>query len=164
MKMLYQIKTSGPRTDMHSCPIQIDLWPEWRDAVAESALTQDKVNKWILNMHRSILDGHGYDDMFDPDDHDWDALKKKNPGPNARPLYDQHAIRIRWGEWGPEHITVPGDACGLDIDRSIGGPRGGRSLFPHNVDTMRQAYMLITIFGWFGDYIISQELLKEMEK
>jgi hypothetical protein len=33
-------------------------------------------------------------------------------------LWTDRDIRVEWGEWGPEHISVPGNACALDIDES----------------------------------------------
>lgn len=157
MRAIYHISGLCPRTDMHNAGFSIELHPLWTEAVKDSGLTQAMVNTGILNMHRAWLDGCGYNAIFDPDNCGCDADKKKKPGPKAGPLYDQHAIRVQWGEWGPEHITVPGDACGLDIDRSMGGFRGGKTLYPHNVDSIRQAHLLLVVFTFFADTLILRE-------
>lgn len=142
------------------CSIQVNLSPEWKDAVARHPLTQQQVNTAIKNMGRHWLDGCGFDAIFDIDNCGCDKDESKPPGPNAEPLYATHSIRIQWGAWGPEHITVPGDACGLDLSSSIGGYRDGMSLLPHNVDNIRQAYLLLLIFTWFADHIIAGERSK----
>lgn len=58
-------------------------------------------------------------------------------------------VRIVLGDWGLEHISVPGNACGLDIWDDICAPAGGMSLLPHNVDSKMQCMALITVFTWF---------------
>ena len=161
MKMLYKIQMISPLLDGRGCPVQVDLWPEWKEIVARYPLTQQEVNQAIIFMHRPWLDGCGWGRMFDPDNCGFDADKNKPLGPNARKAYDQHYLRVQWGEWGPEHITVPGDACGLDLDRSVGGAPDGMSLLPHNVDTMAQAYLLLVIFNWFAEGLVNQEISRE---
>lgn len=166
MKAIYHIKGLCPRTDidMGRCGFGIDLHPLWKESVALSGLTQALVNTGISNMCRAWLDGCGYNAIFDPDRSamdDWEAKKLgKNIkyGPNARPLYDVHSIRVQWGEWGPEHITVPGNACGLDIENaSYCGFTDGRSLAPHNVDTIAQAHLLLVVFTFFADTLMLRE-------
>lgn len=140
--MLYHVYGLCPRTDISlgRCGFGIKLWPAWKDEIEKLGLNQAKVNTGIGNMARYWLDGHGYSQIFDPDNEGFDRDKNKPPGPNARPLYDAHCIRVSWGEWGPEHITVPGNACGLDINQGIGTPEGGKCLEPHNVDSITQAH------------------------
>lgn len=61
--------------------------------------------------------------------------------------YKPRDIRVSWGEWGPEHITVPGNACGLDIDHcALGNPLGGPALYPHNIDSWSQKQLLLIVF------------------
>lgn len=159
MNAIYHIKGLCPRTDMRNAGFMIDLHPLWPEAVKKCEwLNQSSVNEGIKNMHRAWLDGCGYTALFDPDNYGATADKNKKPGPKARPLYDVHSIHVTWGAWGPEHITIPGDACGLDIDRSIGGFRGGKSLLPHNVDHIRQAHLLLVVFTFFADTLILNEL------
>jgi hypothetical protein len=164
MKMLYQVQMMAPRLDMQQCPVQVNLWPEWKDAVARYDINQEKANRVIESLHRPWLDGCGWNRMYDPDNAGCYRDETMPLGPNARKVYGPHDIRITWGEWGPEHITVPGNACGLDLSHSIGSAPRGMSLLPHNVDTMRQAYLLLVIFTWFGDAIICNELCLEHDK
>jgi hypothetical protein len=96
--------------------------------------------------------------MYDPDNCGFDEDKSLPPGPNARPFYTPgHDLRVTWGEWGPEHMTVPGDACGLDISDSIYRPLDGMVLSPHNVDTMKQAMLLVVVFSWFASALLDEE-------
>lgn len=150
-EMLYHIKGLCPR-----CNFCISLWPAWRDEVARWGKTQTDINTGIKNMGRAWLDGCGYNSIFDPDNSGFDRDERKPPGPNARPMYEPNsALRVQWGEWGPEHITVPGDACGLDLDwDNFGAPRGGKVLVPHNVDSIAQAHLLLVVFTWFADCLI----------
>jgi hypothetical protein len=149
---------------MSSAGFCIALWPEWREAVARFNKTQSEINTVIEHCGRAWLDGCGFDAMFDPDTNpmdQWEAKHLGKPikyGPNARPLYEpKNALRVQWGLWGPEHITVPGDACGLDLDTSsIMCPKGGRRLTPHNVDNIRQAHLLLVVFTCFAESIILQ--------
>lgn len=159
MKAAYNIQGLGQcgRLGMNGWAFQIQLYPSWPEAVAASQLTQGRVNEGIANMGRKWLDACGYDAIFDPDN--CGAFKEdKPPGPSAHPLYDPRtSIRVQWGEWGPEHITVPGSACGLDISDSIGSPRvgtqRGRVLLPHNIDSSCQAMLLLVVFTWFADSV-----------
>lgn len=153
---MYSIYGLCPRPQMSGAGFGIKLWPAWKDAVAKYNLTQKQVNAAIERLGRDWLDGCGFNSIYDPDNCGFDRDKTKKPGPNARPMYEPRtSIRVTWGEWGIEHITVPGNACGLDIDSSLGAPRGGRSLTPHNVDSLAQAHLLLVVFCWFADAIIS---------
>jgi hypothetical protein len=161
--MLYHIAGYNPSPGMGDAGFCIKLWPAWREAVAGRALTQKEVDTGIANLGRSWLDGHGYNAIFDPDNCGPDA-ENAPLGPNARPLYDVRSIRVSWGEWGPEHITVPGNACGLDKAlNGFGAPRGGHILVPHNVDSVRQASLLLTVFLFFADTLVSNLECKEYE-
>jgi hypothetical protein len=155
--MMYHIFGLCPRTDISlgRCGFGIKLYPAWRNAVAASGLTQATINSAIKNLHRAWLDGCGYDKLSDPGVSIWEEQKPGyKPGQNARPLYDVHSIRIAWGEWGPEHISVPGNACGLDISDGINAPENGRILTPHNVDSFAQVILLLTIFTTLADRIV----------
>lgn len=158
MNAYYNIKGLCPN-GRGNCGFCIDLSPTWPLAVKGADLDQTNVNYAIQTMGRAWLDGCGFDAIFDPDNYGFDRNKKKKPGPKSRKLYDILHLRVQWGTWGPEHISVPGDACGLDIGRSIGGYRGGMSLSPHNVDNIRQAYLFLVIFTFFADTIILREIV-----
>lgn len=147
--MMYHIKGYQPEPGMGAAGFSIQLWPEWKRAVAERKLTQADCNRAIENMGRSWLDGHGYSRILDNE-----------------PLYKPRDVRVSWGEWGPEHITVPGNACGLDIDRgNIWAPHpDGVVLSPHNVDSVAQASLLLTVFLFFADTLVLDQQVKEFEK
>ena len=169
--MYYHIKGLCPTGQMSGAGFHVQLWPEWKTLVAESNLTQENCYTAIENMGRSWLDGCGFNAMYDPDespDDRWNRSqgKKKKLGPNARPLYEPRtSLRVSWGEWGTEHIDVPGNACGLDIDiGGFGSPRGGAVLLPHNVDSIKQAHLLLVVFCWFADTIILRHQCKEIEE
>lgn len=124
---MYRIEGWSPDPgQMGGCGFSIILTPAWKDAVSKSDITQDKIDELLQTIGKSILNGHGRD--ID----------------NARmmPCY----LRVKWGEWGPEHITVPGNACGLDIMNNGICDVDEKSLNPHNVDSISQASMILTIF------------------
>jgi hypothetical protein len=149
--MLYHIKGLCPgKTD---AGFTIELWPRWKEGVAAAGLKQKNIQNLIQTMGRVWLDGCGYTAIFDPDNCGVDKDETKPPGPKSRPLYGIESIHVQWGEWGPEHITVPGDACGLDIATSF-ATYGGRTLYPHNVDTIRQAHLLLIVFTFIADEVV----------
>lgn len=162
----YHIAHLCPRSDgrMSSCGFSIMLWPAWKQAVAKSDITQEGMDNIIERMARFWLDGCGYARMYDPDMSSMERWKfekmGKEPklGPKARHLYDLRNIRVTWGPWGPEHLTVPGDACGLDISDGIGRPPGGMILQPHNVDNRDQVLLLLVVFTHIAELLIYDSL------
>jgi hypothetical protein len=144
----------------------IKLWPLFREMVASYPHNdQLSINKAIDTMGREWLDACGYSQIFDPNNCGVDANPKKKPGPKSRPAYQPNRdLRVQWGEWGPEHITVPGDACGLDIDQGLYSPHDGRILAPHNVDNWRQVQLLLITFCWFADDIMLNWEIKQLAK
>ncbi len=153
--MFYHVQIGTPVRDMGGWGFNVQLWPAWKAAVEKAKLDQAMVNRAVGNLGRRWLDACGYDGIFDPDNCGFDADRKKPAGPNTRPMYlPNHDLHVQWGEWGPEHITVPGNACGLDIDKGIAAPHDGRVLYPHNVDCMAQAYLLMLVFSWFAGTVI----------
>ena len=121
----------------------IALTPEWLDAVNKSKLNQSAVNQLIDSIGNDILRGHGFDPVDEEEIH--------------------FRIRVGWGDWGPEHITVPGNACGLDIVHSpVGGFPGEIHLLPHNVDSLAQASMILTVFVKIAE-ILEYECLERNE-
>ena len=160
MNQLYHIKGWCPKPGMGTAGFGVVLWPAWKDTVERRGLTQGDVNHAVETMGRDWLDSHGYNQIFDPDNCGFDADKAAPPGPNAVPSYrPNRELRVTWGAWGPEHISVPGNACGLDLDKAMGGPRGGKALLPHNVDSQSQASLLLTVFLWFAECLILNELI-----
>ena len=159
--MYYEIVGLCPRSDLSisAWGFGVTLFPQFKEAAIASGLDQAKMGKLVETTGRSWLDGCGFDTRYDPDDErpafERDEAPRKM-GPNARPLYQTHSIRITWGEWGPEHITVPGNACGLDIDSGVFAPEGGMVLNPHNVDCMRQAMLLLIVFTFLAESITIQ--------
>lgn len=124
---MYKIQGWFPTVgQMGGCGFNIILTPQWKEAVSKSILNQDKIDSLINNIGERLLEGHG-----------------------RRKSYTNIScdLRVKWGEWGPEHITVPGDACGLDISTcTIGCKEGEVILGPHNVDSISQASMILTLF------------------
>ncbi len=101
MKMLYHIIGLCPQPRMSGAGFCIHLWPAWKEAVARADLNQAKINTAIKNLHRSWLDGCGYDAIFDPDEDPMDGWKREKAGAarvlskDAHPLYDEHSIRVQ---------------------------------------------------------------------
>ncbi len=141
--MNYQIVGLCPRSDltMSAWGFGIQLYPGFKDAVKASGIDKEQARTAVETMGRSWLDGCGFGNMFDYEG-------------ETEPLYKPNQdLRIQWGEWGPEHITVPGNACGLDIDDGLSSPKGGKILQPHNIDSMKQAMLLLMVFTWFAEAI-----------
>lgn len=123
--------------DMAAHSFLIDLSADIPAMVSRSGLTQENIDQHIETCGDHWLDACGYDAPFDYD------------GKKERLYKARESIRVSWGKWGPEHITVPGNACGLDIDLSGGFGclfPGGRSLHPHNLDGWQQKYLLTIVF------------------
>jgi hypothetical protein len=124
---MYRIIGWCPVPEMNGAGFTIALKPEIKEAVKKSGITQENINNWINTSGRLYLKHHGYNI------------------PEDSPI--SFYIRISWGEWGIEHITVPGNACGLDIDDySIGIKEGEKALRPHNVDGLKQASLILAVF------------------
>jgi hypothetical protein len=156
-KMFYAIRYLCHRTDitMGHHGFTIDLHPKTPEIIKSSGITQEYINTFLNNMGRGWLDAVGYDAIYDPDNYGYNADKKAPPGPNAHPLYGVDSLQVQWGEWGPEHISVPGNACGLDLDRSCGNVfPGGKSLVPHNVDSWRQKYLFLIMFTEIAELVL----------
>ena len=155
--MYYAICNLCPRSDisMGAHGFTISLHKRWRELVANCDLDQTRVDKAVSVLGRSWLDSCGYKGIFDPDNCGATADRSLPPGPNARPLYEANRIRVDWGEWGAEHISVPGSACGLGIERhNFGSILRGPALVPHNIDCWQQKQLLLIVFCWFAESII----------
>lgn len=124
---MYKLQGWCPSQQMGGAGFNIILNEKWKEAVSNSAINQDRINNLVDNLGNHILQGHGRDAV---EEH---LIKCR--------------IRVKWGDWGPEHITVPGNACGLDIDKSwISSGSEEVALTPHNIDSVYQASMLLTVF------------------
>lgn len=122
----------------------IILSKEWKNAVSNSKINQEKIDKLIDNIGNDILQGHGIN--------------------NVEKHLIKYYINVKWGEYGPEHINVPGNACGLDIDidKSCANCNLNEiSLVPHNVDSLNQASMILTIFVKIAEILESEIWLRE---
>jgi len=147
MSQLYQIVTGIPRRgECAGFSFEIKLWPAWKDLIAASdPWTPEEWKNFYENVGNPLLDACGYSEISSFAEGDSHRLFDATRG----------AIRIQWGDWGPEHITIPGNGCGLDLDDGLHAPRGGRVLVPHNVDVLKQAYLLQLIFNWIANLLIS---------
>lgn len=139
---MYRIKGWFPTGQMNGASFGIVLTPEWKEAVAKSDINQEGIDNLIQNLGNKILEGHG-----------------RNPiEEHMLPCY----LRVTWGEWGPEHITVPGNACGLDIEtHCMECSPDEVALTPHNVDSVSQASMILTIFIQIAEILESEVWLRE---
>ncbi len=55
--MFYNVSMGTPDKDGPTCwPLQIEVWPEWRDLVAAANITQAMANKAVENLGRRWLD------------------------------------------------------------------------------------------------------------
>ena len=127
---MYKIKGWCPNREnqMGGSAFSIVLTPKWKEAVQKSGITQDKVDNLLKSeVCKTYLRQHRFGDRISE-------------------------VRINWGEWGIENITVPGNACGLDINyHGIGLNDGEVILEPHNVDTIFQASLILSLFLWFAE-------------
>lgn len=141
---MYLLRNFCHRTDidMGVHGFCIDLHPDVPALVEASGIDQEHADTALSRICKLWLQRCGFKHYL----HDGDDDR------SVRCL-----VRIGWGEWGPEHISVPGNACGLDISDSCGCLfPGGRMLSPHNVDTLAQKYLLTTVFCFFVESIYLQ--------
>ncbi len=145
---MYAISGYAPirSMDLGSHAFCIHLSPLFKEAVAKSGLDQELIDMQIKDNGERWLDCCGYSSKYDPDNCGFDADPKLPPGPRAVRSYPYNSIRVQWGEWGPNHISVPGNACGLDIGGFGCWFRGGTVLCPHNIDCWKQKQLLTIVF------------------
>lgn len=151
---MYVIDSLMPSGGMGGYGFSIQLMPQFKEAVAIAAVTQEGVARVLQTFSPQWLAKTGFGEYFDPDNCGYGADKMAIPGPRTKLLHDRQ-IRVEWGEWGPEHISVPGNACGLDISRDGFGClfKGGATLTPHNVDHWGQVNLLLLVFTWFAHHV-----------
>lgn len=134
---MYLIRGLLPRRQLGGHGFEIELLACGPAMVAASGITQQMVDAKINQDGNEWLDSCGYDRLCSAD---------------GKRLHEaRHALRVQWGTWGPEHISVPGNACGLDIDNCFGRFEGSRVLTPHNVDCQRQQLILLIVFTTLAD-------------
>jgi len=123
----------------------VHLSPQWKGLVAKSEITHEHVQNAIRNLGRTWLDASG-----------WGRLDKTES--QTRRVFAYDSIRVRWGEWGIENLDVPGNACGLDIDRdgSFTMFDDGAVLVPHNVDDWRQVQLMLIVYCYFAESVVIQ--------
>lgn len=143
----------------------IHLHPDYHAAVKASGYTQEHANMAVKAFGLEWLQKCGFNNYFDPENTGFGANKAAIPSAETKPSYSHREIRITWGEWGIEHISVPGNACGLDISRGMGNPfEGGRSLTPHNIDSWSQVMLLLVAFTWLTNSVLISARCAESEK
>ena len=133
--MYYLIRSLTPLTHVSigAHAFCIDLHENWRSLVKRSGMTQEKADTHLAVMGRQWLTACGFKKIFEVG----------------------HDLRIGWGEWGVEHITVPGNACGLDIEKDgFGTFTGGAQLVPHNVDSWQQKQLLLIVFCALAEDVV----------
>lgn len=166
---MYAIRNLCPRTDidMGRHGFSIDLPSQWPEIVAASKLTQDHIEHKVHKLFgNEWLDACGFSGMYDPDAPPFDVREflehgdvnhERKLGPNAHRSHEARtSIRMSWGPWGLEHISVPGNACGLDIDDHSFGSLfdNGRQLQPHNIDSWNQKNLLMIVFASIAEDIL----------
>ena len=144
LPILYSIEYLCPTGGMSGCGFNIKLFPAWKEAIDKLNLNQEWIDKRIEFSREDWL--------------------KKCMSWIKDPSFHKYDVRISWGEWGPEHLSVPGNACGLDIGTGIGRPTDGKILTPHNVDSVSQAFLLLVMFTEISQYVVCEMEFKEMEK
>ena len=136
--LLYHIRYH-PIMGMGGMGFQVQLFPQWKEEIAKLNLTQKEIDYWLEETGK-----HLYKEHF----------------PQYESIGGISDYNIMWGEWGPEHITVPGDACGIDKTDSI----GIITLNPHNVDSFAQMSLLLTTFCHFADLIVTTMLYRQYQE
>lgn len=117
----------------------IILTPAWQEAVRKSAMNQEKIDALIEGYGAIALKCHGYTaDCYNP----------------------RTDIRIIWGENGIQYMRVPGNACELTLnERPIPYSINGEwALEPHNIDNLRQASLLLTMFLKIVEFMECEKL------
>lgn len=133
---------------------EIDVPPQWQAIVDVAGMTQDQVNRIIEAKARTWLDNNGYDELWGADCPDY--LDPKTH------LYSYLDIHVGWGMRGIEHIGIPGSGSGLDINTKRPSLfKGGYILSPHNIDTLMQKTLVITIYSDLVSMILSIDKVRK---
>ena len=162
MYVIQSLEVHHGIADIHN--FCIDLLPPWKRLVEIANITQDQVDLVIDDYHRGWLDSCGFNqrmgdvyDLFVEQGFCLDDPVDKSKEDTRPHVYDKYAISVTWGEWGPEHITVPGNACGLDIDQQYYyRHRGRQRLSPHNIGSWAQKQCILLVFCRFAELVIGK--------
>lgn len=148
---MYHIRCLVPRNDHYlgNHGFCIDLHPSYKDYVLRSGITQDKIDFYIKNEGNRWLDCLGYNGTYNSIDELGNTQQKR--------IYEvSSSIKVEWGEWGLEHILVPGNACTLDLEKDplASSFKLGARLEPHNIDSWSQKNLMLLIFTQISDLVI----------
>lgn len=76
-------------------------------------------------------------------------------------LMKAYRLRVTWGKWGAEHIIVPGNACGLDVNTAgCFNLLKGMTLLPHNIDSWTQKQLLLIVFTEIAECVLMNNYLE----
>lgn len=138
---MYLIRGMGPiaHLTLSRHNFLINLSPKFKEMVRLAGLSQKSISAFVNDNAALWLDECGFSSKL------------------YKYLGGFHQPTVRWGEWGPECITVPGNACGIGIEsggnmHNIYGEKG-ETLCPHNIDTLQQKMLILMIFGELAETI-----------
>lgn len=164
MSPIYSIDCLCPTGGLGGYGFVIHLSPEFKEAVKRSGINQESADHVIKTFGLEWLQKCGFSDYFDIENCGYTKEQRELPSLETRPLYTYREIRIRWGEWGLEHISIPGNACGLDIGGNFGCVfENGQLLTPHNVDSWNQVNLLLIIFTWFAHSMTLEAINRQIK-
>lgn len=161
--MAYMIDGLCPTGGMGGYAFCVHLSPQFKENVAKSGIDAEGAQRVIDTFGDQWLTKCGFGQYFDPENCTLHQDKRQIPSKKTRLSYHRK-IRLSWGNWGPEHISVPGNACGLDIDADAFGCvyKEGAILQPHNIDHWGQVNLLLIVFTWFAYSITLFEESREI--
>ena len=149
---MYSIDNLCPTGGMGGHGFVIHLSQQFKEMVAKADLEQEQIDR-VLNIYGpEWMVKTGFNHYFDPEN--CGQYHRTHAIPSKETKLSDSYLRVAWGEWGPEHITVPGNACGLDVERGVGCVfDNGKMLVPHNVDSWNQKCLLLLVFTWFANSV-----------
>jgi hypothetical protein len=129
---MYRILGWFPQKRTAGASFSVLLKKEWFEKVKTCKLNQEKIDNIIKNLGKQMLEGNGWSNIDDP----------------------RSRIRVFWDDGMPT-IQVPGSACTLGYESysQFGAKEGEIILHTHNMDTLSQASLALTIFLKIADYV-----------
>lgn len=129
---MYRIIGWFPQKRTAGASFSILLKKEWFEKVNKCNFNQEKMDNLIKNIGKQMLEGHGWNNIEEPRSH----------------------IRIWWNDGMPT-IQVPGSACTLGYEpySQFGAGEGEKILHTHNMDSLSQASLALTVFLKIADYV-----------
>lgn len=108
------------------------LKKKWFEMVSETSVDQCSIDNFITNLGKQMLAGHGWSHVENPHQH----------------------IRVWWND-GFLTIQVPGSACQIGYEplTYCSVDEGEVMLVPHNMDTISQASLALTVFLKIAEYV-----------